>query len=345
MPLVKTDLALKHKRLREGPFSFLRATFYRWSQIWTKLCPELVSAPEVLAVGDLHVENFGTWRDAEGRLIWGINDFDEAWPLPYTHDLVRLLASAMLATRGGHLAINAKRASEAILGGYTDALEAGGRSIVLAEHNPALRAMAQSRLKDPSVFWAKLDALPSIKNRPPASAVKALRRMLPEPDLPIRIVHRIAGLGSLGRQRWVAIAEWQGGRIAREAKAMAPSAWRWDERGKSSSRILYQDILDCAVRSLDPYVRLKGRWIVRRLSPDCSRIELSELPVERDETRLLHAMGWETANIHLGSGKARVIRRHLAKLGSGWLHRAGGRMAEAVIEEWKDWRKRPGSHK
>jgi len=36
----------------------------------------------VLAVGDLHVENFGTWRDAEGRLIWGVNDFDEAWRLP-----------------------------------------------------------------------------------------------------------------------------------------------------------------------------------------------------------------------------------------------------------------------
>jgi len=32
----------------------------------------------VLAVGDLHVENFGTWRDAEGRLIWGVNDFDES---------------------------------------------------------------------------------------------------------------------------------------------------------------------------------------------------------------------------------------------------------------------------
>ena len=31
-----------------------------------------------LSVGDLHVENFGTWRDSEGRLIWGINDFDEA---------------------------------------------------------------------------------------------------------------------------------------------------------------------------------------------------------------------------------------------------------------------------
>ena len=44
-------------------------------------------------VGDLHVENFGTWRDVEGRLVWGVNDFDEAYALPYTNDLVRLVAS------------------------------------------------------------------------------------------------------------------------------------------------------------------------------------------------------------------------------------------------------------
>jgi uncharacterized protein (DUF2252 family) len=48
-------------------------------------------------MGDWHVDSFGTWRNLEGRLTWGINDFDEAWPLPYTKDLVRLAASAKLA--------------------------------------------------------------------------------------------------------------------------------------------------------------------------------------------------------------------------------------------------------
>ena len=27
----------------------------------------LMRGPEVVAVGDIHVENFGTWRDLEGR--------------------------------------------------------------------------------------------------------------------------------------------------------------------------------------------------------------------------------------------------------------------------------------
>ncbi|MGO9096070.1 MAG: DUF2252 family protein [Bryobacteraceae bacterium] len=337
LTIVEADRELKHQRMAEGPFPFLRATFYRWAQLWPKLCKDLAAAPSCLAVGDLHVENFGTWRDAEGRLIWGINDFDEAWPLAYTNDLVRLAASALLAAGGGRLAIDAKRSAEAILKGYHAALQAGGRAFVLAEHHPALRDMARQRLKDPEAFWEKLDATPAIKRPPPDSAMRGLRRLLPEPDLPLRIVHRIAGLGSLGRQRFVAIADWRGGRIAREAKAMAPSAWVWDSR-KTPKRILYQKIIDQSVRCPDPYVKLKGRWIVRRLSPDCGRIELSDLPAQRDEVRLLAAMGFETANVHIGAGQAREIGRHLAKLPPGWLTGAAGRMAEAVIAEWKSWR-------
>ena len=37
---------------------------------------------------------------------------------------------------------------------------------------------------------------------------------------------------------------------------------------------------------------LKQHWIVRRLAPDCSRIELAELPEEQDAVRLLHSMGY-----------------------------------------------------
>ena len=59
---------------------FLRVTFYRWVEQWAKMCPRLAWQKEhvVLAVGDLHVENFGAWRDSRERLAWGVNDFDEA---------------------------------------------------------------------------------------------------------------------------------------------------------------------------------------------------------------------------------------------------------------------------
>ena len=103
------QLLFKHDLMKENVFAFLRATFYRWIQLWPEICPNLDSAPTVLAVADLHVENFGTWRDAEGRLIWGVNDFDEAFPLPYTHDLVRLTASAIVAISEGRLTLKPRK--------------------------------------------------------------------------------------------------------------------------------------------------------------------------------------------------------------------------------------------
>jgi uncharacterized protein (DUF2252 family) len=78
--VVKSDLGTKHELMARDAFSFLRATFYHWMQLFPALCPKAASAPTVLAVGDVHVENYGTWRDAEGRLVWGINDFDESFP-------------------------------------------------------------------------------------------------------------------------------------------------------------------------------------------------------------------------------------------------------------------------
>ena len=96
--------------MTEALFPFLRATYYRWAQMWPEVCGALASAPRVLSVGDLHVENFGTWRDIEGRLVWGINDFDEAYPIPYTHDLVRLAASANMAIDENHLRLDPRQA-------------------------------------------------------------------------------------------------------------------------------------------------------------------------------------------------------------------------------------------
>jgi uncharacterized protein (DUF2252 family) len=74
----------------------------------------------------LHIENFGTWRDHEGRLVWGINDFDEAFPLPYTQDLVRLATSAMLGISSDLLRIKPKEASAAILSGYAEGIKTAG---------------------------------------------------------------------------------------------------------------------------------------------------------------------------------------------------------------------------
>lgn len=338
-PLIPADLALKHQQMAVAPFPFLRSTFYRWVQVWLEICKESAKAPVVLAVGDLHVENFGTWRDTEGRMIWGVNDFDEADHLPYTNDLVRLATSALFAIEAGHLRLSGSGACGSILAGYQDGLTAGGRPYVLAEDHAWLRKLATGVLRDPVHFWQKMDALPEVKEPVPESAIAALEYMLPRTGVIYRIRHRVAGLGSLGRPRYVAIAEWQGGKIAREAKTLLPSSTVWAQAEKPAAEIFYQAIIERAVRCRDPYVQLQGHWIVRRLAPYCSRVELAALPEEREEERLLHAMGWETANIHLGSREAiRAVKQDLRKRSKGWLQKAAEAMTAAVRTDWERWK-------
>src|SRR3989475_1964219 len=179
IPIVKADLEHKHRTMSAGIFPFLRATFYRWAARWRAIAGDVAVAPTVLAVGDLHVENFGTWRDTEGRLIWGVNDFDEAYPQPYFLDLLRLAASAHVATYAEHLEIRPRRASELIWEGYTQTLKEGGRPFTLEENNTFLRNAALGELRDPVRFWTRIQQLPDCGKTLPVQAKRALIESLP----------------------------------------------------------------------------------------------------------------------------------------------------------------------
>jgi uncharacterized protein DUF2252 len=336
--LVSSQIRWKHQQMGEDAFSFLRATFYRWAQQWRQGCPEVAGAPSVLAIGDLHIESFGTWRDAEGRLAWGVDDFDEAYSLPYTSDLLRLATSVRIAISGGQLSLSNKEACEAILGGYRHGFTKRGCSFVCAEEDDWLNRLGLSELRKPVSFWSKMKGLPTVVNLKSRSARRVLVQSFPEPALPYRVVTRVSGLGSLGRQRYVALAEWHGGLIAREVKAAPASACAWVEGRTGNSKIYYNEILSGAVRSPDPCQRLVDSWVVRRLSPDSNPIEITDLPKKRDEEVLLFAMGCETANVHVGSRRQiPAVEKDLKERGSNWLRPAAKKMAKLLLRDWRDW--------
>ena len=83
-------------------------------------------------------------------------------------------------------------------------------------------------------------------------------------------------------------------------------------------------------------MHVAGGWLVRRLAPDCTKIDIGQLPREREEAALLRAMGWETANMHLGS-KRRKIAKHLALQEVRWLEHAAEEMATATTEDFRAW--------
>lgn len=89
-------LRLKLYKLRRGPFAFLRGTCQRFYQ--TLVEPGLAgSAPQGWICGDLHLENFGAYRNGLGKACVDINDFDSAVLAPLNWDLLRLLSSLRLA--------------------------------------------------------------------------------------------------------------------------------------------------------------------------------------------------------------------------------------------------------
>ena len=342
------ELDYKHIQLasKESPFPFFRGTYYRWAEVWPVVCEGCQSAPRVLAVGDLHVENFGTWRDREGRLVWGINDFDESDGLPFTNDLVRLAASAVVGTDGAEFQPSLKKICRAILSGYVEQLERRGPPFVLEEEHSEMRNLATQADRDPVVFWKKLTGV--LKETPPEISAevesvltKDLQGAVSRCEIRRR---RRVGMGSLGKPRFVALASLLGGWVAREAKALTPPVTALlNEESDSVSRVT--EILSRAVRCADPFLRVDGAWIVRRLAPRCSRIELENLHRVEDETLMFESMGAETANVHSGSPDAREpILRWLDAQDEDWLANAARAMIEAIRDDWTTWRKHQKNH-
>jgi len=89
---------MKLKRMAGDPFAFFRGADHLYADAWPDLKPP-DEGPVFPICGDLHVENFGAFRDDEGELYYDINDFDEAVVAPCSLDLVRCATSVLLAAQ------------------------------------------------------------------------------------------------------------------------------------------------------------------------------------------------------------------------------------------------------
>ncbi|WP_395691951.1 DUF2252 domain-containing protein [Nocardioides sp.] len=100
-PLMEADPAAfrhKYRTMASDPHAFYRGTaclFY--ADVTAEddpFCDE--RSGRIWVHGDLHVENFGTYLNSDGRLVFDINDFDEAYLGRFTWDLQRFAASLAL---------------------------------------------------------------------------------------------------------------------------------------------------------------------------------------------------------------------------------------------------------
>jgi hypothetical protein len=324
---------------------FLRGTYYLWLSRVAVLLPETLDVPEVAIIGDLHVENFGTWTDHRGVRRWGVNDFDELSWGGYQTDLIRLATSAVLTP---HIPLSDKAICRILLEEWrahtpTSAVDLANPA---ARHLRSLVPVAKSAKK----FYAVLSESPVVDERAvPASVRLAARRSTATEWSPSWHL-RTAGTGSLGHQRFVAVGSVDADRTpqAREVKQLGPPAAGWvrtelaaegalrvSERLPIADDLLFGRTM-AALRGPDPMRRIDG-WQIRRLAPDVVRIELAGLPA-RDAERLLRSMARAVADVH-GVDRARLrnAQADLEKRDAGWLRSAVAVMAADTRTCYAAW--------
>ena len=119
--------------------------------------------------------------------------------------------------------------------------------------------------------------------------------------------------------------------MLREAKALVPSAWNWAHETKYDWSN-FEKLADGLYRAPDPFLRVHGKYVFRRIGADAQKIELGKNPGKKLERKLVGAMGFDLASIHAADARGkRAILADLKKRPDGWLH-AAAKIAAAAVE-------------
>jgi hypothetical protein len=188
-----------------------------------------------------------------------------------------------------------------------------------------------------TAFWSSIERCPDATPREDGRT--ALMQSLPEGARLERFAKRTKGGGSLGRPRFVGVANWRGGRIVREAKAFLSSGWDWATGGVGGTQA-FENIAVASTRAPDPFLHLSHGFVVRRLSADTRKVERGPDFDRKLDKRLLTAMGSEIGSIHADSTRLRdPILGDLRKRGPEWLHDTAKSLAMLVEDDHKAWKR------
>jgi uncharacterized protein (DUF2252 family) len=300
-------LQRKFGLLRRDAFAFFRGTCHLFYATLPRAAL-LDGAPAVLACGDLHLENFGTYKGDNRLVYFDLNDFDEAALAPCTFELVRFAASVLVA--GTHLKLSTEQATKlcrAFIAAYRDAIGDGKprwveRATAVGMVGDLLHALEQrsrADLLDKRCERAKsgwrlciddkhaLAIAPADRSR----IVVLLKRFAAGTDHPefyrlLDIARRIAGNGSLGVERYVLLVEGKGspdGNCLLDLKLAVPSAMapavklRQPKWASEAQRVVSCQRIVQAISPALLHVIADGSksYVVKELQPAADRLDLA----------------------------------------------------------------------
>lgn len=224
-------LHLKYQQMRHDPFAFFRGTDHLFYQDWPATST-LNEAPSAWICGDLHLQNLGSYK-ADNRLVYfNINDFDESALAPCTWDLARLLTSLVVSARTMKItAAQATKLCKHFLNTYTSTLLKGHIRTIEEDKaiGPAKDLLFQVKkhprqaLLDKSceltgnvrklrIDGEHFEAITEAQQAEITAAVEpwAAKQLDPQFFHILDIAHRIAGIGSLGVERYALLVEGKG---------------------------------------------------------------------------------------------------------------------------------------
>ncbi|MBB6107730.1 Uncharacterized conserved protein, DUF2252 family [Mucilaginibacter lappiensis] len=123
--LLPDMLELKYEGMAESAFRFFRGTCHLFYEDLAHATP-LPLSPLAWICGDLHIENFGSYRGDNKLVYFDLNDFDEALLAPASYELVRMVTSIFIAFDQVKIGPRkARRMAELYLRSYSATLELG----------------------------------------------------------------------------------------------------------------------------------------------------------------------------------------------------------------------------
>ena len=348
-------LNLKLAAIRSNPFAFFRGTcplFYST----LRLDRPMLSSPMVLACGDLHLENFGTYKGDNRLVYFDLNDFDESCVAPVAFDLVRFMTSILVAAEP----LNIRRTTASkMLAAF---IETYAANIVLTKPRWVERSVATGPVrkllqslkgrhrcdmikqrtfrkagKTRLVIDGKKTLAISMRDRAHAESILsayASTQSSPAFFEPIDFVRRIAGNGSLGLERYVVLVRGNGnvdGQYLIDIKAANPSALatnikvpqpRW--RNEAERVIAIERIAQAISPALLGSVGVGTRsYLVRELQTLEDRVNLSALGGKSGVlNEVVRTMAETAAWAHLrscgryGAGSVETLARYAMR--AGW---------------------------
>jgi uncharacterized protein (DUF2252 family) len=331
-------LQLKYKKMKENPFVFLRGSCHLFYEDWPSNSP-LNQAPLSWICGDLHLENFGSYKGENRLTYFDVNDFDESVLAPCTFDVTRLITSLFLAVDEiKSFSADPLALATLFLNSYTTGLGNGKArwierdtaeglvEVLLNEVQDKKRAKFLDKKAPVNNENVRKIEIKQDKTRPVTSETfndvkTALRKFAESQENPdffnvIDIVWRIAGTGSLGLKRYLVLVEGKGSpddnylldlkqsippSLNRFISYFSQSRWNNEPQRIIENQKKMQAIAPALLHSLE----INGEFFVmREYQPTEDKIDLTSDDLNLDQQsleKLMKTLGNVVAWSHLRS--------------------------------------------